>query len=147
MSNSTRRQFILRSAAQAAPRLGLVLNGRLIALPPSPLPKSAGPNDRVNLGFIGFGIRGNILLESAKESQQANLIEVCDCYQGHLERAKERTDGKIATNFANYKSLLDRKDIDAVVVATPGSLASAHRARRAERRQGCLYRKADDPQN
>jgi len=118
MSNSTRRQFILRSAAQAA-GLGLVLNGRLIALPPSPLPKSAGPNDRVNLGFIGFGIRGNILLESAKETQQANLIEVCDCYQGHLERAKERTDGKIATNFANYKQLLDRKDIDAVVVATP----------------------------
>jgi len=118
MSNSTRRQFILRSAAQAA-GLGLVLNGRLITFPPLPLPKSAGPNDRVNLGFIGFGIRGNILLESAKETQQANLIEVCDCYQGHLERAKERTDGKIATNFANYKKLLDRKDIDAVVVATP----------------------------
>ena len=118
MSNSTRRQFILRSAAQAA-GLGLLVNGRLIGFPPSPLPKSAGPNDRVNLGFIGFGIRGNILLESAKETQQANLIEVCDCYQGHLERAKERTGGKIATNFANYKTLLDRKDIDAVVVATP----------------------------
>lgn len=118
MSNSTRRQFILRSAAQAA-GLGLVLNGRLITFPQSPLPKSAGPNDRVNLGFIGLGIRGNILLESAKVTQQANLVEACDCYQGHLERAKERTEGKIATNFANYKKLLDRKDIDAVVVATP----------------------------
>jgi hypothetical protein len=73
----------------------------------------------VNLGFIGFGIRGNILLEAAKETQQANLVEVCDCYQGHLERAKERTEGKIATNFAQYKKLLDRKDIDGVVVATP----------------------------
>ena len=30
--------------------------------------------------------------------------------------AKERTEGKIATNFAQYKKLLDRKDIDAVVV-------------------------------
>jgi predicted dehydrogenase len=73
----------------------------------------------VNLGFIGFGIRGNILLEAAKDTQQANLVEVCDCYQGHLDRAKERTDGKIATNFANYRKMLDRKDIDAVVVATP----------------------------
>lgn len=117
MSNSTRREF-LRSATQAA-SLSLALNGKLIALPPSLLPKAAGPNDRVNLGFIGFGIRGNILLESAKETQQANLVEVCDCYQGHLDRAKERTDGKIATNFANYKKLLDRKDIDAVVIATP----------------------------
>src|SRR5262249_36957709 len=118
MSDSTRREFILRSATQAA-SLGLVLNGKLIALPASLMPKPPGPNDRVNLGFIGFGIRGNILLESAKETQQANLVEVCDCYQGHLDRAKERTDGKITTNFANYKKLLDRKDIDAVVIATP----------------------------
>jgi predicted dehydrogenase len=117
MPNSTRRQF-LQDATQAA-SFALVLNGKRIPLPPSLLPKPAGPNDRVNLGFIGFGIRGNILLESAKETQQANLVEVCDCYQGHLERAKERTDGKIATNFAQYKKLLDRKDIDAVVVATP----------------------------
>jgi len=118
MSQSTRREFILHSAAQAA-GLNLVLNGKLIAVPSLPLPKPAGPNDRVNLGFIGFGIRGNILLESAKETQQANLVEVCDCYQGHLDRAKERTEGQIATNFAQYKKLLDRKDIDAVVIATP----------------------------
>lgn len=118
MSKSTRRQFILRGATQAA-GLGIVLNGRLISFPPPPLPKPAGPNDRVNLGFIGFGIRGNILLEAAKETQQANLIEVCDCYNGHLDRAKERTEGKIATNFAKYEELLDRKDIDAVVIATP----------------------------
>lgn len=117
MPKFTRRHF-LNTAAQAA-SFGLVLNGRLIPLAPPVLPKPAGPNDRVNLGFIGFGIRGNILLESAKETQQANLVEVCDCYQGHLDRAKERTDGKIATNFAQYKKLLDRKDIDAVVVATP----------------------------
>jgi hypothetical protein len=75
MSKSTRRQFILRSATQAA-SFGLVLNGKLITIPPSLLPKPAGPNDRVNLGFIGFGIRGNILLEAAKETQQANLVEV-----------------------------------------------------------------------
>ena len=108
------------------------------------MPKPAGPNDRVNLGFIGFGIRGNILLEAAKETQQANLVEVCDCYQGHLERAKERTEGKVATNFAQYKKLLERKDIDAVVVATPDHWHRTHRARRIERGQGCLYRKADD---
>src|SRR5579885_346316 len=104
MPNSTRRDFILQTATQAA-GLGLILNGKLIAVPASTPPKPASPNDRVNLGFIGFGIRGNILLESAKETQQANLVEVCDCYQGHLERAKERTDGKIATNSAQYKKL------------------------------------------
>lgn len=118
MSNYTRRDFIRRSATGAA-GLGLMLNGNWVRLESSPLPKPAGPNDRVNLAFIGFGIRGNILLEAAKETGQANLVAACDCYQGHLARAQERTDGKIETNFAQYKKLLDHKDIDAVVVATP----------------------------
>jgi len=118
MSKSTRREFMLHSATSAA-GFGLLLNGDWISYASSPLPKPAGPNDRVNLGFIGFGIRGNILLEAARETGQANFVEVCDCYQGHLERAKERTDGKIDINFAQYKRLLDRKEIDAVVIATP----------------------------
>lgn len=124
MAKSTRRDFMLRGASGAA-GLGLMMNGNLmingnwLEVPSSPLPRPAGPNDRVNLGFIGFGIRGNILLEAAKETGQANLVEACDCYQGHLARAKERTDGKIATNFAQYKKLLERKDIDAVVIASP----------------------------
>ena len=118
MSDFTRRDFIRRSASGVA-GLGLMINGDWVPLEASPLPRPAGPNDRVNLGFIGFGIRGNILLESAKETGQANLVEVCDCYQGHLARAKERTDGKIDTNFAQYKKLLDRNDIDAVAIATP----------------------------
>src|SRR2546421_9292411 len=118
MQKSPRRHFMLQSATGAA-GLGLMLNSNWLDFPPSPLPEPAGPSDRVNLGFIGFGIRGNILLEAAKETGQANLVEVCDCYQGHLSRAKERTDGKIDTNFAQYKKLLNRKDIDAVVIATP----------------------------
>jgi len=118
MAKSTRREFVLQSAGNAV-GMGLALNGDWLTFPATPLPKAASPNDRVDLGFIGFGIRGNILLEAAKQTGQANLVEVCDCYQGHLERAKERTDGKIATNFAQYKKLLDRKDITAVVIATP----------------------------
>lgn len=120
MSRYTRREFIRRSAAGAA-GLGLILNGKSVPLEavPLPLPLPAAPNDRVNLAFIGFGIRGNILLEAAKQTGQANLVAVSDCYQGHLDRAKERTDGKIETNFAQYKKFLDRKDIDAVVLAPP----------------------------
>ena len=118
MAKTTRREFMVHSASGAA-GLGLMLNGKWVKFAATPLAKPASANDRVGLGFIGFGIRGNILLESARETEQANFVEVCDCYQGHLERAKERTDGKIATNFAQYKKLLDRKDIDAVIVATP----------------------------
>jgi len=41
-----------------------------------------------------------------------------DCYDGHLAWAKEVTDGKIETS-RDYQQLLDRKDIDAVVISTP----------------------------
>lgn len=118
MSNYTRRDFIRRSASGAA-GLGLILNGEWVRLEASPLPKPAAPSDRVNMGFIGFGIRGNILFENAKQTGQANRVAVCDCYQGHLDRAKERSDGKVDTYFAQYKKLLDRKDIDGVAIATP----------------------------
>jgi predicted dehydrogenase len=115
----TRRDFLRRSAVGAA-GLGYFLNGKWIPLEAtSPMPRPASPADRVNVAFIGFGIRGNILMEATRDTGQANLVVACDCYQGHLDRAKERTDGKIETNFAQYKKVLDRKDVDAVIVATP----------------------------
>lgn len=118
MSSFSRREFMRRSSLGAA-GLGLLLNGRWVPLEATPLPPPASPNDRVNVGFIGFGIRGNILLEAVKQTGQANLVAVSDCYQGHLTRAKERTEGKIETSFAQYKALLERKDIDAVLLAPP----------------------------
>jgi predicted dehydrogenase len=118
MSSFSRREFMRRSAVGAT-GFGMLLNGKGIPLEASPLPPPASPSDRVNVGFIGFGIRGNILMEAVMKTEQANLVAVADCYQGHLLRAKERTDGKIDTHFAQYKALLDRKDVDAVVVAPP----------------------------
>ena len=99
--------------------MGMLLNGKWVTVEAAQLPPPAGPNDRVNVGFIGFGIRGNYLMEAVKKTGQANMVAVCDCYAGHLARAKERTEGKIETNFAQCKALLARKDIDAVVVAPP----------------------------
>jgi predicted dehydrogenase len=114
----TRRDFIRRSAAGVA-GAGLLLDGEPVAIAASPLPRPASPNDRVGVGFIGAGIRGHILMDMAKLTGQADLLTVCDCYQGHLDRAKERTNGKIETIYAQYKKVLDRQDVDAVVIATP----------------------------
>jgi predicted dehydrogenase len=115
----SRRDFLRRTAAGAA-GLGYFLNGKWTPLEAAgPMPRPASPADRVNAGFIGFGIRGNILMEAARNTGLVNLVVACDCYQGHLDRAKERTSGKIETNFAQYKKVLDRKDVDAVIIATP----------------------------
>jgi predicted dehydrogenase len=118
MSFVTRREFFRQSAAGAT-TLGLFLNGKRVHLEAAPLPAPANPNDRVNVGIIGYGIRGCYLMENVKQTQQANLIAVADCYQGHLDRAKERADDAIETYFAQYKKLLERKDVDAVIIATP----------------------------
>jgi predicted dehydrogenase len=111
----SRRKFIQQGALGA----GLLLNGVLVPVEAAPRPRLARPNDRVGIGFIGAGIRGHILMDAAKATGQANLLTVCDCYQGHLDRALERTEGKIETVLAQYRKVLDRKDVDAVLVATP----------------------------
>lgn len=115
----SRRDFVFRSAAGVA-GFGLIFNGQRVPLEAAPaMPPPASPADRVNVGFVGVGIRGHILIDAAKQTEQSNLVVACDCYQGHLERAKERTDGNIETCYGQYKKVLERKDVDAVVIATP----------------------------
>ena len=118
MSFVTRREFI-RQGAAGATGLRLILNGRPVLVEAAPWPKPASPNDRVNVGLIGYGIRGCFLMEAVKQTGQANVIAVADCYQGHLDRAQERSENKIETYFALYRKLLERKDLDAVIIATP----------------------------
>ncbi len=105
----TRRAF-LRKAGATAVVYKLVGTG--------PRMKSAGPNDEVRLGFIGVGIQGMGLLQSFKAIQGVRIVAAADVYDGHLVRAKELTDGAVETT-RDYERVLDRKDVDAVVVATP----------------------------
>jgi predicted dehydrogenase len=85
---------------------------------PKPALKAAGPNDQIALGFIGVGIRGSGHITTFKSVPGARLVMAADCYDGHLAGAKEAADGKIETT-RDYHALLARKDIDAVVIATP----------------------------
>jgi predicted dehydrogenase len=83
----------------------------------APLAKAA-PSDRVNMGFIGLGIRGNHLLRTFTKFPDVNPVAVADLYDGYLQNAREVTDGKVATG-KDYRAILDRKDVDAVTIATP----------------------------
>lgn len=80
-----------------------------------------GPNDKVRLGFIGIGDRGRALLMNVQAFAgllNVEIAAVCDNYDPNYERAIKLTNGK-AKPFKDYRQLLEMKDLDAVVVATP----------------------------
>lgn len=105
----TRRQFLTR-AATAAIFYRVVDSG--------PYLKATGPNDQISLGHIGVGIQGTNLLRSFHAIPGVRNTIAADVYDGHLIHAKEFTEGAIETT-KEYQAVLDRKDVDAVVIATP----------------------------
>ena len=76
------------------------------------------PNNQINLALIGCGIQGIIDTNVALEVAGVKLVAVCDLYKGRLERAKELW-GKDLFVSRDYRIILDRMDIDAVIIATP----------------------------
>ena len=75
-------------------------------------------NDQINLALIGSGIQGSYDTMTALQVPGVKLVAVADLYTGRLERAKELW-GQELFLTRDYREVLDRKDIDAVIIATP----------------------------
>lgn len=75
-------------------------------------------NDQINLALIGSGIQGIYDTNSALLVEGVKLVAACDLYTGRLERAKELW-GKDISVTRDYREILDNKNIDAVIIATP----------------------------
>ena len=79
---------------------------------------AAPPSDRIRMGVIGAGGRGRYLMNFYREEPGVHFGAVCDVYEPHLEAGLSIAKGS-ARAYRNYKALLDDKDIDAVIIATP----------------------------
>jgi len=79
--------------------------------------KRISANDKIRIATIGMGIMGYADTNTARKVPGVELVACCDLYDGRLERAKELYGQNIATT-KHYEELLDRKDIDAVIIAT-----------------------------
>ena len=112
MSNLTRRGFL--GSAGAATVYTLVPSAQAQT-------KKFGPNDTIRLGHIGVGVQGSGLLDEFKMMPGVKPTVAADLYDGFLTHAKEATKGTIETT-KDYRAVLDRKDIDAVVIAVPDHL-------------------------
>ncbi|MEM8888985.1 MAG: Gfo/Idh/MocA family oxidoreductase, partial [Bacteroidota bacterium] len=80
--------------------------------------KKISPNDKVRIASIGMGIIAFENMGVLARMPEAEFVAAADCYTGRLERTKE-VFGKEISTTQNYKELLERKDIDAVVINTP----------------------------
>jgi predicted dehydrogenase len=74
-------------------------------------------NDKVRVGVIGYGVQGHFDLATALKVPGVELAGICDLYTGRLENAKE-LHGKELFTTVNYKDILDRSDVDAVLICT-----------------------------
>lgn len=112
MAMNTRREFLKQAA---------IGTGALLAYSPA---RVLGANDRVRLGMIGVGARGQELLKQVLELPQAQLVAVADVYTRRHEEAKHLAPG--VQSFDDHRRLLDIKDLDGVIVASPLHMHARH---------------------
>lgn len=118
-SHPSRRQFLSAGAAAfGAVSLGLP---RILATSVMGAPGRSGANDRFVVALIGVGGMGNTHLQNMLRFQKENKVRVaavCDVDDHRLEAAVT-TAGAGVTPYRDYRYIIERKDIDAVLIATP----------------------------
>jgi predicted dehydrogenase len=107
---TSRRQFIGATT-------GASLTVPLLARQTEP-PKSASPNDKIQIALIGCGGMGQNDAKSSVASGLTKIVAACDCYDGRLEHMKEQYGADVFTT-KQYEDILARKDIDAVLIGAP----------------------------
>jgi predicted dehydrogenase len=120
---NTRRSFLKKAtigsaALTSAPYVFASSYEQKLTLKRNYLHADYAVNDQINLGLIGSGIQGIYDTTAALKVSGVKLVAVCDLYTGRLDRAKELWGNDISVT-QDYRELLNRKDIDAVIVATP----------------------------
>jgi predicted dehydrogenase len=105
MTENTRRDFLKQAALGTAAFLAY------------PTARALGANDRVRVGMIGVGNRGQDLLKELMAVPNTQLVAIADVYSRRHDEAKQMAPG--ISTFDDHRRLLDMKDLDAVIVASP----------------------------
>src|SRR5437868_2004514 len=98
-----RRTFVAGAAAMAS-----ALSAR----------SAVAANEKINVGFIGYGLIGKRHVLDFREQPDVNIVAVSECHQGRLNEAKSLIGGGVR-GYGDFRKLLDDKDVDAVVISTP----------------------------
>lgn len=107
MQKIDRRTFTATAAASAVLGLSATAAARI-----------RGANDRIRIGLIGVGKRGSQLSGLFQRQPDAEIVAAADVYQPYLARAREQIGNSLET-YGDCRRVIDRSDLDAVVIATP----------------------------
>ena len=122
-----RRQFLQRSAAAASLAFAgpMIVPARVLGL------EGTAPSNRITIGFIGTGRQSmHANIPSFLNEDDAQCVAVCDTDSWRMEEARKLIDNSYAVNqpsgeykgcatFRDWRELVARKDIDAVMIGTP----------------------------
>jgi predicted dehydrogenase len=111
MTDKIDRRDFIKSTAVGALGAGVALRSR------SASARLLGANDRVVIGFIGLGRMGQSNLKDFFKQQDVDVAAVCDVYAPNLDKAAALAPK--AEKHKDFRRILDRKDIDVVVVSAP----------------------------
>ncbi len=117
MKPVSRRNFLGQTAI-AAVGAGLT-SGTVMAAEDE---KKVSANDKISVALIGCGGQGGYDLKDFLRLPEIECLALCDVDKGHLEKVQksvEEKQGKKPEGYGDFRKLLERKDIDVVIIGTP----------------------------
>jgi predicted dehydrogenase len=123
---SSRRQFIKRTAITSGAALGFPL------VVPNSLFGANAPSNRITIGCIGVGNMGSGNMRGFYGKKDAQVVALAEVDSERLEKARQTVSLPASSSYSDFRELIARKDIDAVVVCTPdhwhmpASIAAIH---------------------
>lgn len=117
ITSLSRREFIQKAATVSA--IGFAARPLLAADAPAPAPaKTVSPNSRIHLGIIGCGSMGRSNLGNCSRQPDVVVTAACDVWDARRDAVVEQFKGT-CKGYRDYREMLQQKDLDAVIIATP----------------------------
>ena len=81
--------------------------------------RAAPPNSRINLACIGVGGQGSGNMNALRQDERVQVTAICDVDRGHCERALRACGLDASAGYNDFRKVMAREDVDAVMIATP----------------------------
>lgn len=116
MNNPSQNEVLTKTTGLS--RRSFLQAGAAAALSAASWNRVQGANERVGVGIIGFGLIGRIHTRNFKAQPDVQIVGLAETYRPRLEAGAALIGGNVI-QYHDFRRLLENKDIDAVVVATP----------------------------